>query len=62
MVSAATMKLSAPKMYTFWIAVVLALLALLGAFVDIPFVSENGFWILFVGFLVLAAGNFFEGF
>jgi hypothetical protein len=55
------MKLSEPKVITFIIAVVIGLLALLSTFVAIPFVSANAFWVLFVGFLLLALANLFKG-
>ena len=53
------MKLSAPKNITFYIAVALAVIALIGFFVA----SMTAFapWILLVGFIVLAAGTLFEG-
>jgi hypothetical protein len=57
-----TMKLSAPTFVTFLIAVALAVIALLGVLVKtIPFVSENAFWILLVGFVVLMLGTMFKG-
>ena len=51
------MDLSAPKQATFWIAVVLAILGLLGQLVTIPVLSGFAFWLLLVGFIVLAAGT-----
>ncbi len=53
------MKLSTPKNVTFYVAVALALIALIGYFVA----SMSAFapWLMFVAFLILAAGNFFEG-
>jgi len=56
------MKLSRPKDSTFIIAVVLAVLALLGSLTTIAFVSANAFWILAVGFVILALGNLVKGF
>lgn len=50
------MNLNAPTQIIFIIAVVLAVLALLGALVSIPFVSAYAFWILLIGFIVLAGG------
>ncbi len=55
------LSLSAPKQIVFIIAVVLAVLALLGYFVAIPFVSAYAFWILLVGFIVLAGGVMMKG-
>ena len=51
------MKLSAPKNITFYIAVVLGVLGLLGAIVQIPVLTGAAFWLVFVGFAVLALGN-----
>ena len=55
------MTLNAPKQIVFIIAVVLAVLALLGYFVTIPFVTAYAFWILLVGFIVLAGGVMMRG-
>jgi len=55
------MNLSAPTVPVFWIAVVLAALALIGQFVAIPFFSANGFWVAIVAFVILAAGNMMKG-
>jgi hypothetical protein len=55
------MTLNAPKQIVFIIAVVLAVLALLGYFVAIPFVSTYAFWILLIGFIVLAGGVMMKG-
>jgi len=56
------MKLNAPKQVTWWIAVVLGVLGLIGTFVAIPFVSGYAFWFVFVAFLLLALATFLEGF
>lgn len=56
------MKLSAPKVVTFWIAVVLAVLGLLATLVTIPVLSGFAFWLVVIGFIVLALGNMMEGF
>jgi hypothetical protein len=55
------MKLTPPKMLTFWIAVVLGVLGFLGAVVKIPFVSTYDFWFVFVGFVLLALGLLIKG-
>lgn len=54
-------KLSEPKVITFAIAVLLALLAFIGLLAKIPFLGTYAFWVLLVGFILLAAGNFFKG-
>jgi heme/copper-type cytochrome/quinol oxidase subunit 1 len=56
------MQLSAPKQYTFLVAVVLVLLSIISTFVTIPIVSANAFWLVVVGFIILAAGNMIDGF
>ena len=54
--------LSAPKVITFGVAVVIALIAAIihYAHLSVP-VVHSGFTLLFVGFLVLAAGNLLRG-
>lgn len=54
------MKLSAPKNVTFYVSIVLAVIALIGFFVA----SMSAFapWILLIAYVVLAAGNLMEGF
>ncbi len=51
------MNLSAPKTVTWWIAVVVGVLGILGHFAKLPFVSANDFWFLAVGFVLLALGT-----
>ncbi len=55
-----TMKLSAPKQITFWIAVALAVLGVIVKL--IPSLSKFGLsgWLILIGFVVLAAGNLVE--
>jgi hypothetical protein len=55
------MTLNAPSQTMFILSVVIAVLALLGAVVSIPFVSAYGFWILIVAFVVLAAAVMMKG-
>ena len=55
------MTLNAPKQIVFIIAVVLAVLALLGALVSLPVISAYAFWILLIGFIVLAGGVLMKG-
>ncbi|MBN2045907.1 MAG: hypothetical protein JW757_12860 [Anaerolineales bacterium] len=49
------MKLSAPKNVTFYVALVLGVLGLLGYLVQLPFITGAAFWLVFLGFLVLVA-------
>ena len=55
------LELSAPKLITFIVSAVLALVAAVihYAHIEVPF-SRTGFTILLVGYLVLAAGNVFR--
>jgi predicted membrane channel-forming protein YqfA (hemolysin III family) len=55
------MKLSPPKQLTFIIAVVLGLVGLVASYMVIPVLSPYAFWLVFVGLVVLAAGNMVEG-
>ena len=48
------MKLSPPKNVTWWIAVILGVLGLLGTFITIPVVTGAAFWFVFAGFALLA--------
>jgi hypothetical protein len=53
------MKLNTPKMITFWVALILGVLGLLGKV--IPFLSPYGFWLLAVGFILLVLGLLVKG-
>ena len=56
------MRLTAPKLYTFVIAVALALVGFIIQLVKPDLLFANfGFWLLVVGFVLLAIGNYFEG-
>lgn len=56
------MKLSPPKHLTFWVAVVVAVLGVLANLVTLPLLSGFSFWLVVIAFVILAAGNLFEGF
>jgi hypothetical protein len=45
-----------PSSWTFWLSVVLVVLAVLGTFVSIPFVSMYAFWLAVIGWAVLVFG------
>ena len=55
------LELSAPKLITFVVSAILALVAAVihYAHVEVPF-TRTGFTILLVGYLLLAAGNVFR--
>jgi len=55
------MKLSAPKVITFWVAVVLAIIGLLGQ-LFVAALAPYAFWILLVAFVLLGLGNLLRGF
>lgn len=55
------MNLSAPKQNTFIVAVVLAVIGLLAALIQIPVLTGLSFWLVVVGFIVLAAAVFVPG-
>jgi hypothetical protein len=55
------MNISAPKQLTFWIAVVVAVVGLISHLVTIPVLSGLAFWIVVLGFVILALGNLMEG-
>jgi hypothetical protein len=55
------MNLSAPKQVTFWVAVALAVLGLLGVLFAIPFVTGAAFWFVLVGFVLLALACLLTG-
>ena len=55
------MKLSAPKVTTFWIAVILAVLGVLAFLGTIHLPGNYAFWLVVAGFVVLALGNLVKG-
>ena len=55
------MKANAPTKTSLLVAVVLAVIGLVGKFVAIPFVSQYAFYILLAGFVVLLLGCLLKG-
>jgi hypothetical protein len=55
------MRLNAPSKMIFWISLVLAALGVVSTFVPIPVVSAYAFWVVVVGYIVLAAGTVMKG-
>jgi hypothetical protein len=51
------MRLNAPKVVTFWIAVGLAALGVLATLGSIPALAEYAFWLVVAGFVLLALGT-----
>lgn len=56
------MSLSPPTTVVFVISIILALLAIIGNYVAIPFITEHGFWVAVIAYIILACGNIFRGF
>jgi len=54
-------RLNAPTQIVFLISLALAILAVVGLFVAIPFVSLYAFWFAIAGYVVLAAGCVLKG-
>ncbi len=55
------MKFSAPKVVTWWISVVLGILALLAAFNVVPAITAFGIWFAIVGLALLAVATVTKG-
>jgi hypothetical protein len=57
------LRLTAPRLVTFYVSVVLVVVALVIHFANIklPIFPTHGFALLLVGYLVLLAGNVFDG-
>ena len=55
------MKFSAPKQVTWWIAVVIGVLGILATLVTIPVLTGFAFWLVVIGFVLLAVATMVEG-
>ena len=55
------MKLTPPKMVTFWIAVALGVLGLLSQLSIFTAIPIAAFWLLFLGFVLLVLGLLVKG-
>jgi hypothetical protein len=55
------LKLSAPKVVTFWIAVILVVLGVLASQGMLSGLSSYAFWLVVAGFVLLALGNLMKG-
>ena len=51
------MNLSPPTTVVFIVSLILAALAVIGKFAPIPFITDHGFWVAIVAYVVLAVGN-----
>jgi hypothetical protein len=54
------MKLSAPKQITWWVAVVLGVIGVIGYLIEIPVLSDYAGWVVFAAFVILAAATRME--
>ena len=54
------MAMHTPSAWTFWLSVILVVLAIVSAFVSIPFVSLYAFWVAVVGYVILVIGCLFK--
>lgn len=54
-------QLSAPSQVLFLVSLALAVIAILGALVILPFVTLYAFWIALLAYLVLAVGCLLKG-
>jgi uncharacterized membrane protein len=55
------MKLNAPKTITWWIALILGVLGLLGSLISVPVISGLAFWLVVIGLALLLAANVLSG-
>lgn len=55
------MNLTAPKNITFWIAVILGVLGLIGKVATVAFLTPYAFWLVFFGLVVLVLGLLIKG-
>ncbi len=55
------MKLSKPKIITWWIAVILGVLGILAMVLPIPALVAYAFWMVAAGFVLLVLGTAFNG-
>ena len=56
------MRLTPPKKWVFYTSAVIAVIGLLSTFVAIPVLSDFSIFVVFIGWLLLAAGNALKGF
>jgi len=55
------MKLTQPKVITWWIAVILGVIGLIAKLGVIPALEPYGFWLVLIGFILLMLGTLFKG-
>jgi hypothetical protein len=57
----ATMNLSAPKVITWWVAVILGALGILSYLVTVPVLSGFAFWLVAIGFVIFVVATLVKG-
>ena len=55
------MKLTAPKQITWWIALIIAILGLLGHFGIVATLAGYAFWLVLIAYAVLAVATLVKG-
>jgi hypothetical protein len=55
------MKLSPPKVITWWIAVIVGAIGVLGELLSIPAIAPFAFWLVVIGFVLLAVATAIQG-
>lgn len=56
------MRLTPPKKLVFWISVILAVVGLIGQYVDFGLSFDAAFYLVLVGYILLFLGNTVKGF
>ena len=56
-----SLRLNPPKVVTFWIAVLLALIGVIAEVAPIASLAGYALWLVVAGFVLLALGNLLEG-
>jgi hypothetical protein len=54
------MPLHTPSGWTFWLSVLLVILAIVSIYVRIPYITVYAFWVAVVGYAILVIGNIFK--
>lgn len=54
------MKLNAPKVITWWVAVIVGVLGILSQLVTIPVLSGFAFWLVVIAFVLLVLATYFK--
>lgn len=55
------MKLSKPKNVTWWIALIVGVLGIIGHFVSIPVIGPYSFWLVAAAFVLMILATFLKG-